>query len=44
VTGDPATTNFNDEFFYTTSRRPFPHLPDKSLVRLVLEGAFNTST
>ena len=42
VTGDPSTTNFNDEFFYYDVEATFPHLPDKSLVRLVLEGAFNT--
>jgi hypothetical protein len=42
VTGDPATTNFNDEFFYYDVEATFPDLPGKSLVRLVLEGAFNT--
>jgi hypothetical protein len=42
VTGDPATTNFADEFFYYDVEGTFPNLPGRSLVRLALEGAFNT--
>lgn len=42
VTGNPATTNFGEEFFYYDVEGTFPNLPGRSLVRLVLEGAFNT--
>ena len=42
VTDDPVTTNFPDEFFYYILEGVFPNLPGRSLVRLALEGAFNT--